>query len=107
MQTEIIEFLRTNSPALFLPSEVADAVEISRSSAQRQLKKLVAKGAVVAKGGRYGCARGKPDPPADPMEALLGSLADETGIPRGVIEDWAEDVKARGRRQARTSSTAP
>ena len=99
MQTEIIDFLRKNAPALFLPSEVADAVKISRSSAQRQLKKLVARGDVMVKGGRYGCARVNHAPPAGPMEARIESLADQTGIPRGVIEDWAEDVKAKGGRK--------
>lgn len=99
MQTEIEEFLRKNFPNMYLASEVGDELKISRSSALRQLKKLVAKGRVVAKDGRYGSAEPKARPPDDPLQTLVQGLSGLTGIPVSAIEDWVEDVKAR-RRQA-------
>lgn len=100
MQTEIEEFLRKHYPKLFLASEVADVMKISRSSAQRQLKKLLARGRVVYNEGRYGCVPERPSVSGDQILAQMESLAGLTGIPRKVIDDWAEDVRAKKKRPA-------
>ncbi|MDE1854252.1 MAG: HTH domain-containing protein [Thaumarchaeota archaeon] len=95
MQSEIEEFLRKNSPKLFLAVEVADMMQISRSSAQRQLKKLAAKGVVIVKEGRYGYVTEEPPPPEHPLEAKLESLAELTGVPQDVIEGWAAELRSK------------
>jgi predicted transcriptional regulator len=95
LQAQIEEFLKKNYPNTYLASEIADAVKISRSSALRQLKKLAAKGTVRRLEGRYGYVPPKPRPAPDTLEGMIDGLADLTGIPKPVIDDWAEEVKAR------------
>lgn len=94
MQEEIEEFLSENYPNTYLASEIADVVKISRSSALRQLKKLVAKGKVKRAEGRYGFIPGRQKPSSDRLEGEIDTLSDLTGIPRTVIDDWAEGVKS-------------
>ena len=94
MQEEIEEFLRKNYPNTYLASEIADEAKISRSSALRQLKKLAARGKVVVRAGRYGSAGGEGQK-AEGVQAKIESLSGSTGIPKAVIDDWAEEVKAR------------
>lgn len=97
MQSEIAEFLGRNYPNLYLASEVAEAMGISKGSALRQLKKLVAKGKVIAKEGRYGSASGAPKP-EDKMQEQIQNLSALTGISKSAIGYWVEDVKARRKR---------
>lgn len=97
LQSEIEEFLVRNYPNLYLASEVAEVAGISKGSALRQLKKLVAKGKAVSRDGRYGSARGNPPKPRGKIQEEISTLSGLTGIPPSVIGDWAEDVKARAK----------
>lgn len=96
MQSKIQEFLEKNYPNLYLATEVAEATQVSRESARRQLKKLVAKGAVMVKDGRYGSAPREGPKKAGGLQQRIESLSGLTGIPEAVIGDWVEGVKAKG-----------
>lgn len=98
MQTEIEEFLRKHSPRSFSASEVADVMKISRSSAQRQLKKLAASGRISYVDGRYLC-QGQASPKELQLQAKIDSLARLTGFPREVIDAWVEGIKAKKKRK--------
>ena len=95
MQSEIEEFLKKHYPRAYLASEVADFMKISRSSAHRQLKKLAAKGRASVKDGKYLWSEEENLPPRGVVDAQVEKLAQATGIPRGVIDEWVEDVKTR------------
>lgn len=90
---EIEEFLRNHAPRLYSAAEVASIMKISRSSAQKQLKKLASKGKVTMKEGRYGCPE-LSSPSRAKLEEEIDSLTNMTGFPREAIEGWVQGVKA-------------
>jgi Mn-dependent DtxR family transcriptional regulator len=98
LQTEIEEFLRKNSPRFFLASEVADAMQISKSSAQKQLKKLAERGTVMTKEGRYGFLADETLSSANLLREKAERLAELTGLPEQVIEGWIQEVRTRKRK---------
>ena len=96
MQSEIEEFLKNRSPKSFSASEVANVMKITRSNAQKQLKKLAAKGRVAFLNGRY-VFQGEATLEAMRVQTKIDALAGRTGFPREVIDGWADGVRARKR----------
>jgi predicted transcriptional regulator len=95
VQTKIEEFLKRNYPNTYMASEIGEEVKVSRSSALRQLKKLVAKGKAATRNGRYGWAPESPRRQTGPLQSKVEDLAGLSGIPVRAIEDWVEDQKAK------------
>ena len=104
MQEEIEEFLKKHFPKPYLASEVADVMKISKSSAHRQLKKLLAKGRIAVKDDGYFWTGEEHLPPKEVVDAQVETLAVKTGIPRNLIDEWVEDVKTRRTKESTDES---
>lgn len=93
MQPNVEEFFRNNSRKSFLASEVEAALHESPSAVRAELERLVALGKVERKGSRY---RFRAEPRSGKrVVKSMEDLADSMGVSVGVVETWAEDLKAR------------
>lgn len=102
-QTEVEELLRKDAQRTFLASEVAHELKISRSSAHRQLRKLVAKGRVIFREGRYSYSPGPPSRAS--LEERIDGLSRLTGISRGTFEAWVDEEKEKRRMKQSEGTT--
>jgi predicted ArsR family transcriptional regulator len=104
LKKKIEKLLEERSPEFFSVSEVAKSTRVSRAIAQRELKKLLAKGRIVSRGGKFGkkVSRGPGRPEIEVWD--VEGVARRVGIDPRVLRSWMEEKKASlaGRDSART-----
>jgi DNA-binding transcriptional MocR family regulator len=104
LKKKIERFLEERSPESFSVSQVAKSTRVSRSIAQRKPKKLLAKGRIVSRGGKFGkkVSRGPGRPEIEVWD--VEGIANRVGIDPRVLRSWMEEKKASlaGRDSART-----
>lgn len=94
MKEKIEKFLEGRSPEFFSVSEVAKSTGVSRAIAQRELKKLLAKGRITSRGGKFGKEVSRR--PGRPEIELwdVEKIARRVGIDPRVLRGWVEEKKA-------------
>ena len=92
MQEDIERYLEEHVPGQFTVSEIAAKMKISRSSAQRQLKKLAAKGRITTISGKYTGLSAERTNGQSQLD--VGDIARRVGLDPGLLEDWVSEKRA-------------
>jgi predicted ArsR family transcriptional regulator len=98
VQEEIVELLKKRSPEMLSASDVALELHVSKSTALHQLKKLVGKGMLMTREGRYGVGT-TTGTPSGRLRKDIEDLARLAEVSPELIYKWVEEVKARGVKQ--------
>jgi DNA-binding transcriptional MocR family regulator len=94
LKKKIEKFLEERSPDFFSVSEVARSTRVSRAIVQRELKKLLAKGRIASRGGKFGKEVSRRPGRSETEVWDVEGIARRAGIDPRLLRSWVEEKKA-------------